>query len=104
VIPAALSAGLVGFKAAIAAAKPINQAPALQVAALVRQGNALLVAIDAAIEASGTALDADAPSGHPLAIVAAVNALVEAGSDHSTLHDVRGFVGRAVFNLAQGYA
>lgn len=103
-IPAALTAGLASYQASVAAAKPISQAPALQVAALVRQGNALLVADDAAIEASGQPLDADAPSGHPLAIVQAVDALVEAGTDHRTLHDMRGFVGRAVFNLAQGSA
>lgn len=95
---------MLAFQASVTAATPLEQAPPLQVAALVEQGEALIRAVDAALVAAGAPLGAEEPSGHPTAMIASVLAVVAAGEDHRTLHDMRGFLGRAVLNLAQASA
>ena len=103
-IPAAIRVALAAFLVAVAANKPITSATPYQIATLVSQGQAVLAMVDAALDASGAALDAPDPSGHPLTLIADLSGRVTAVSDQMTLSDLRGFVGRAVFNLAQGIA
>jgi hypothetical protein len=95
---------LAAFQANVTANKPITSATPYQIATLVSQGQAVLAMIDAALDASGTALDAPDPFGHPLTLIADLSGRLNAVSDQMTLSDLRGFVGRAVFNLAQGVA
>ncbi|MCJ2084591.1 hypothetical protein MKK88_01090 [Methylobacterium sp. E-005] len=103
-IPAAIPVALIAFQAAVTANKPIAAATPYQIATLVAQGQAVLAMIDSALIAAGTSLDAPDPSGHPLALIADLSGRVTAVSDQETLSDLRGFVGRAVFNLAQAVA
>ena len=103
-IPVGIASGVIAFQAAVKAARPLRQAPGLQLAALVTQGNALLSAVDDALAAAGGPLDASEPAGHATALVAALNALATSAEDQRTLSDMRGFLGRAVLNLAQGVA
>lgn len=60
--------------------------------------------IDAALAAAGAPLDAADPTGHPLQMIADLTGRLTAASDQETLSDLRGFVGRAIFNLAQAVA
>lgn len=103
-IPAAVSTALTSFQTAVAAYKPIASATPYQVAVLVQQGQAVVALIDEALAAAGAPLDAADPSGHPLALIADLEGRLAAVDDQITLSDLRGFVGRAVFNLAQGVA
>ena len=101
-IPTSVSNGLIAFKAAVKAAAPVSSLTALQLASLVSQGRAVVDAIDAALEDAGPPLDAGDPTGFPGDFVGILNGLDTATGDQSTLSDMRGYVGRAVLNLAQG--
>ena len=100
-ISASVQNGALALQTAVVAARPLALAPSLQISALVRQGNELLATVDGAIASEGPRLDDVAPSGPLPAVVAAVNDVIVAGADLDTLHDLRGFLGRAVLNLAQ---
>lgn len=101
-IPASIPAGLSAFQAAVQAAVPIADLTPLQLRALLAQGRALIASIDAAATAAGTILDGPDPSGHPLAMITAVRARLDAAYDATLLADLRGLVGRAVLNLSAG--
>lgn len=103
-IPATLAASLKAYRDDVAAAKPVATLTPLQLASLVSQGRALVVAIDEALAAISTILDTPDPSGHPLVMIADVRARLAAAQDQTVLSDLRGFVGRAVLNLTQGAA
>lgn len=103
-IPATITVGLTAYQAAVTALKPIASATPYQIATLVAQGNALVAQIDAALAALGSPLDAPDPVGHPMALIADLQGRLSAVSDQMVLSDLRAFVGRAVFNLAQGVA
>lgn len=103
-IPASIAADLTAFQQAVAAARPISALSPLQLKVLVGQGRSLLAEVDAAIAAVGTALDGADPSGHPLAMIAAINARAAAARDATLLVDLRGLLGRALLNLSAGYA
>lgn len=103
-IPASVPAALAAFRAAVAANAPVASATPYQIATLVSQGQALLAMIDDALAAAGAQLDAADPTGHPLQMIADLTGRLTAVSDQETLSDMRGFVGRAVFNLAQAVA
>jgi hypothetical protein len=100
-IPASLAADLRTFQANVVAAAPLQGATPLQVAKLVAQAATVLSAVDAALQTSGTPLQAPAPSGHPVTAITAVRSLAAAALDQTALSDLRGYLGRAVFNLAQ---
>ena len=100
-IPAALAADLAAFQSNVSAAAPLRYAPPLQIAALVAQGAALLSRVDAAIAGAGAALMAPEPSGHPTKMISDLRGVAQASLDQSALSDLRGYLGRAVFNLAQ---
>lgn len=59
------------------------------------------VAALAIIPAATSLLDSPDPSGFPADMVADLLALTEAAGDQSKLSDIRGYTGRAMFNLAQ---
>lgn len=101
-LPTQLLLDLAAFRTAVIAAKPIKRAPPLQVAALVRAGADLLSEIDAALDATSASLEPVEVGPHPLQMVDALNAARTAADDCVTLHDLRGVVGRAVFNLSAG--
>lgn len=100
-IPAAVSDGLAGLQTAAQAAQPLDRAPASQIGSLMTTGVALLGTIDIALSATGKPLDVGDPSGHPLAMISAVQRLADAARDQSILADMRGYVGRAVLNISQ---
>lgn len=103
-IPAAIPLAVTAYQAAVAANNPVSSATPYQIATLVAQGNLLIAQIDAALAAAGAPLDAPDPTGHPLALIADLQSRLSAASDQVVLSDLRAFVGRAVFNLAQGVA
>lgn len=89
------------FQAAIASASPIKQANPLLKASLLVRGNALIAEIDAALQAAAGGLDGADPTGFAGDMVGALGSLDDATSDQAVLAELRGVVGRAVFNLAQ---
>jgi hypothetical protein len=103
-IPATITADLQAFQAAVVAAKPIAGLSPLQLSVLIGQGRDVLAQVDAALTDVGAQLDGPDPAGHPLAMVAAINARAVAAQDAKILSDLRGLLGRAVKNLSAGYA
>lgn len=95
----ALALGIAAWRAAVLAAGPLAEAPPLQVAALIRQGDALIGAVEAALAEAASPLDAPSLDGHPTEVATALRALATASADAVALHDARGLLGRAVLML-----
>ena len=100
-IPAQIATDLATFQASVAAATPVKQATPLLKAALVDAGNALVSEIDAGLVGAVGQLDADDPTGFAGDLVQDLLDLDGATTDQAALADLRGTVGRAVFNLTQ---
>lgn len=100
-IPAQISADLATLSASVQAAAPIRQATPLTKAALVAAGASLIVEVETALAAAIGGLDGVDPTGYPAALVSGLLALGTASYDQATLAEMRGTVGRAVFNLRQ---
>jgi hypothetical protein len=100
-ILAPLIAELNLFVASTQAAAPLTQASALTKGALLIAGNQLIADVEAAKAVAGVQLDAADPTGFPGDMVTALFSLASAADDQSALADIRGSVGRMVFNLAQ---
>ena len=98
-IPARIGTDLATLNASIQAAAPVGRATPLLKAALVNAGAALVAEIDAGIAAAVGAIDGPDPAGYGGDLVTALLALDVAASDQAALADMRGTVGRAVFNL-----
>ena len=100
-ISASLVSELTLFQASVQAAAPLAQTSSLTKAALLKGGQALLTDIEAELTSIGSTLDADDPTGFAGAMPADLLAICAAATDQAVLADIRGKVGRAVFNLAQ---
>lgn len=100
-IPLALSAELASFQAVVTAAAPLSAMTSIQKSVLLRQGYAVIASVDAALTKAAGRLDAVDPVGLPTAMVSALLALEDAAQDQADLTNLRGLLGRAVFNLAQ---
>lgn len=100
-IPASTTSALALLNASVQAVTPVAQATPLLKAALVNAGQGLVTSIDAALTSAAGALDAPDPAGFAGDLVTDLLALSTAADDQAALADMRGTVGRAVFNLAQ---
>lgn len=100
-ISPSLVASVATFDASVSAASPISQATSLTKAALVKAGQLLLGQVETEASTTGTALDASDPSGFAGDMVGQLLALSTANDDTASLVEVRGYLGRAVFNLGQ---
>ena len=100
-ISAAIVSALTAFQANVTASAPLNMQTTILIEALQDQGAALLQQVDAAIDPTGVPLDAADPSGFAGDMVQSLLNLAVASEDQTTLTDLRGLVGRAMFNLAQ---
>ena len=100
-IPAQIEAARALLRASVAAARPLRQASPLLKSALVSAGAALVSDVDAAIPVVGAPLDADDPTGFPGSFPGVLVGLAMAADDQGALVDMRGTIGRAVFNLRQ---
>jgi hypothetical protein len=100
-ISAKIVSDLTTFQSNVIASAPLNAQTTILIETLQNQGAALLQEVDAAIGPTGTALDAADPSGFAGDMVAVLAGLATASEDQTTLTDLRGLVGRAMFNLAQ---
>ena len=100
-IPSSINDALTLYVASMNAASPLAQASRLTVAALQKAGTTLVVQIDAAMTPAAGALDANDPAGFPGDLVTDLLGLASAAEDQSALADIRGLVGRALFNLNQ---
>jgi len=99
-IPAQITSDLALLSASVQAAAPIKTATPLRKAALVSAGLALVSEIDTGLTGAVGSLDAADPAGYAGDLVNALLGLSTAAYDQATLADMRGTVGRAVFNLA----
>lgn len=100
-IPAQIVSDLGTFTASVEAAAPVSQGSPLIKAALVNYGRSLVANIDSALTAAVGDLDASDPIGAAGDLVAELNYLAMSAYDQASLADMRGTVGRRVFNLAQ---
>ena len=100
-IPSQVVVDTNALAASVQAAAPIRQATPLLKAALVAAGSALVTKIDVALADAVGTLDGSDPTGYPAALVSGLLALGIASYDQATLAEMRGTVGRAVFNLRQ---
>ena len=100
-IPAQIEAARALLRSSVAAARPLNQASPLLKAALVTAGANLLTQIDTVITTIGAPLDANDPTGFAGELPDWLLALATAADDQATLVDMRGTIGRAIFNLRQ---
>lgn len=100
-IPVGLEARVAALATAVTAAAPLASASRILVSVLQQQGAAALSDIETALAASAGNLDAGDPTGFPGDLVNDLLALSSASDDQTTLADMRGLVGRAMFNLAQ---
>ena len=98
-IPAQITSDLALLSASVQAAAPIKAATPLRKAALVSAGLALVSEIDTGLAGAVGSLDAADPAGYAGDLVNALLGLATAAYDQATLADMRGTVGRAVFNL-----
>lgn len=96
-----IASDLTNFVANVTASAPLNTQTKIMIEALDGEGSDLLQEIDAAIDPTGAALDATDPSGFAGDMVTVLLNLATASEDQTTLTDVRGLVGRAMFNLSQ---
>lgn len=99
-IPAQITSDLALLSASVQAAVPIKTATPLRKATLVSAGLALVTEIDTGLAGAVGGLDAPDPAGYAGDLVNALMGLATAAYDQATLADMRGTVGRAVFNLA----
>ncbi len=99
-IPAQITSDLALLSASVQAAAPIKIATPLRKAALVSAGLALVSEIDTGLTGAVGSLDAADPAGYAGDLVTALMGLATAAYDQATLADMRGTVGRAVFNLS----
>jgi len=99
-IPAQITSDLALLSASVRVATPIKAATPLRKAALVSAGLALVSEIDTGLAGAVGGLDAADPAGYAGDLVTALLGLATAAYDQVALADMRGTVGRAVFNLA----
>jgi len=99
-IPAQITSDLALLSASVQDAAPIKTATPLRKAALVSAGLALVTEIDTGLAGAVGSLDAADPAGYAGDLVTALMGLATAAYDQATLADMRGTVGRAVFNLS----
>lgn len=100
-VGAHIIADVTSLQVNVAAAAPLGAQTQIAIEALQSQGSSLLQEVDAAIVATGGPLDASDPTGFAGDMVAVLSGLATASEDQTTLTDMRGLVGRAMFNLAQ---
>ena len=101
-IDPAFIASLVALQTAAASLNPISKATSIMVAAVLSQGRGVIATAESSLQTAGAALDLPDPSGFPAAYPAALLALSAAADDSSGYSDVRGYLGRATFNIQQG--
>ncbi len=99
-ISAQITSDLALLSTSVQAAAPIKTATPLRKAALVSAGYALVTEIDTGLAGAAGGLDAADPAGYAGDLVAALMGLATAAYDQATLADMRGTVGRAMFNLS----
>jgi hypothetical protein len=100
-ISAKIVSDIAAFQANVTASAPLNTQTQILIQTLEGEGASLLQDIDAAIDPTGAPLDAADPSGFVGDMVGVLTGLATASEDQTTLSDLRGLVGRAMFNLAQ---
>lgn len=100
-ISAKIVSDLASLQANLAASAPLNAQTKILIEALKGEGNDLLNEINAAVDPAGVPLEADDPTGFAGDMVPVLLGLATASEDQTTLTDVRGLVGRALFNLSQ---
>lgn len=103
-IPAALTADIRAFGAAVTAAAPLTAASKIVISALLCQGQRLLNDICAALSAAVDDLDAGDPVAFAGDLVFVLDELAPASLTQAALVEMRGYVGRAQFNLTQALA
>lgn len=101
-IDPAFIARLVALQAAAAGLNPISKATSIMIAAVLTQGRGVIATAEQSLLKAGAPLDLPDPSGFPAAYPAALLALSAAANDSSGYSDVRGYLGRATFNIQQG--
>lgn len=100
-IPLYLRFEVARLRNSVVAAKPLSQATTLLKGALNTYGIGLIADIETEMARAETPLDADDPTGIAGDFVDGLLALSVAADDTTDLADMRGLVGREVFNVAQ---
>ena len=97
-------ASLGALQTAAAGLSPITSAISTLVGPVLGQAGGIIATGEQTLASVGAVLDLPDPLGFPASLPGALGALSAAANDSSNLSDMRGYLGRAAFNISQARA